>query len=278
MTETTRAFDAIRPSYEAIRDELPIGEDANGPRIGTLWRSADRWRSALREEYETIYERDDLSDQGKEELCEAARERMAPRIQKDAAAARAKAVELAKKAHGRSIPMPDNRTLGGTKVDDTNTLTAIQLKASAIQNRVAMLRDNTPAFKKGSTIVRDTLRDEYANAMDATGIEAFVAAKAVLEAADALGVSREAVYSPYQNRMHLEAAEEARRMQLVAGMIPGERQVPRHKYQSNNPFGASRGVGGSDKHTKSSSLKAFIPKGGKVVPASGAGKRRPSWK
>jgi hypothetical protein len=261
--------ESVNPTYEGLRDSLPLGEDADGsPKIGTAWRDSDRWRLHLAETYERIRQDDTLSDEGKRQAAQGAYDRTFPRIEKATRTAREKAVAVSKDAAARSVPMPEGKTARTTSVKDATILVAIQNEANAIQNRVAYLRDKQPKGMKGSTIISDTLRDSFADAMEGEGIEALVKAKATLKAAEALGIPAEEVYGPFQEQRHYEASEQARRLQLIAATIPGEQHIPK------NPFTEPR-THGSNFHT-GRSPKAFVPRGEAVKPEQR--RRKPLWK
>ena len=124
--------EAIRQSYEEVRDSYPTGEDSDGsPRIGTLWRESDRWRDQLRDSVNDIMNDETLSDEGKNQQVEAAYQRWAPRIAEPAKKVREKASSLASEYNERSIPMP-----GGSgftvKVENATELAAVQNETASI--------------------------------------------------------------------------------------------------------------------------------------------------
>jgi hypothetical protein len=264
--------EAINPSYEDIRDSLPLGEDRDGsPRIGTAWRDADRWRMQLAETYERISQDESLSDEGKRQQAQAAYERTLPRIEKATKTAREKAQAASKSAAARSVPMPSGKDASTTRINDATTLLAIQNEASAIQSRVAHLKEKLPKGMQGSTIVPDTLRDSFADAMEGEGIEALVKAKATLKAAESLGVPAEEVYGPFQDQRHYEASEQHRHFEVIAATIPGEKHIPKNPFAE--PFGST--TRGSNFHTRRTPM-AFVPRDKAIGPEQR--KRKPAWK
>jgi hypothetical protein len=132
---------------------------------------------------------------------------------------------------------------------------AVQQETSSILSRVESRRTKLP---KGMSARTDIASD----------VLGAVQAKAALRAGEALGVSADEIVGPYREQRHYEAAERARRMELVAGAIPTERSIPQPPFRKS--AGSPQGVG-----DYGAGGKLFVPRRrGQVLKPS----TRPSWK
>jgi hypothetical protein len=256
--------EAVNPRYETLRDNLPAGEGA----VGTLWRDADRFADYLRETYQNLGSDETLSEEGRYQKAQEAYQRTQGRIAQSLKGAREKAAGEAKAAREASIPMPDGRTLASSSIKDTTELLAVQQETSAILSRAESRRAKLPkGMGVGANIASDVLRESYRQAMERGGVEGAVRAKAALRAGEALGVGADEIVGPYREERHYEAAERARRMELVAATIPTERSIPRPPF--TKAAGSPQGVG-----TYGAGNKLVIPrKRGQMLKRT-----RPSWK
>jgi hypothetical protein len=256
--------EAINPSYETLRDNLPAGEGS----VGTLWRDADRFADYLRETYRNLGSDETLSEEGRHQKAQEAYQRTQGRIANSLKRARDKAEGEAKSAREASIPMPDGKTLASSSIKDTTELLAVQQETNAILSRVESRRAKLPKGLGARTdIATDVLRESYRDAMERGGVEGAVQAKAALRAGEALGVSADEIVGPYREQRHYEAAERARRMELVAATIPTERSIPRPPFSKSG--GSPQGVG-----TYGAGNKLVLPrKRGQMFKRT-----RPSWK
>jgi hypothetical protein len=254
----------LRQSYESLRDNLPAGEEA----VGTLWRDADRFADYLRETYRNLGSDETLSDEGRYQKAQEAYQRTSARIANSLNKAREKAASEAKVARESSIPMPDGKTLASSSIKDTSELLAVQQETNTILTRADSRRAKLPKGMGTRTdIATDVLRESYRDAMARGGVEGAVQAKAALRAGEALGVSADEIVGPYREQRHYEAAERARRMELVAATIPTERSIPRPPF--TKAAGSPRGVG-----TYGAGNKLTIPRKRGQMPK----RTRPSWK
>jgi hypothetical protein len=224
----------VRPTYEQFRDSFPLGEDAGGePKLGPLWRSADRWREHLRDEVARITDDPKLTAEGKEVRIAAVHERLAPKIESEGKKAREKAQKLAKQNAERAIPMPGS-SMAGSVIKHATELTAIQNEAAAIaqmaqsSNLAEAIEKRTgkrPTNVKGSgDRTLDNLQVLYGEALETPGFEGTIQARAVLRAAKILGQDPEAVYAPFRDERHEEALQEAQRYSQAAAMISTPRR------------------------------------------------------
>jgi hypothetical protein len=257
--------EAINPRYETLRDSLPAGEGA----VGTLWRDGDRFADYLRETYRNLGGDDTLSEEGRQQKAQEAYQRTSARIASSWQKARDKAAGEVKAAREASIPMPDGKTLASSSIKDTTELVAVQQETTAILSRVESRRAKLPEGMSVRTdIATDVLREGYRAAMERGGVEGAVQAKAVLRAGEELGVPADEIVGPYREQRHYEAAERARRMELVAATIPTERSIPRPPFKKG-AGGSPQGVG-----TYGAGSKLFVPrKQGQMFKRA-----RPSWK
>jgi hypothetical protein len=260
MTDTP-----LKQSYETLRDNLPAGEGA----VGTLWRDADRFTDYLRETYQNLSKDETLSVEGKAQKAQDAYQRTSARIANSLKGAREKATSEAKVARESSIPMPDGKTLASNSIKDTTELLAVQAETSSILSRVEERRAKLPEGMRARTdFATDVLRESYRTAMERGGIEGTVQAKAALRAGEALGVTADEIVGPYRDERHYEAAERARRMELVAATIPTERSIPKPPF--TKAVGSPQGVG-----TYGAGDKVVIPQShGRIFKRSS----RPAWK
>jgi hypothetical protein len=264
MRERSNVTEAVNPRYETLRDNLPGGEGA----VGTLWRDADRFADYLRETYRNLEGDESLSDEGKAEKAQEAYQRTQGRIANSLKRAREKAASEVKAAREESIPMPNGKTLASSSIKDTSELLAVQQETNTILSRVESRRAKLPEGMSVRTdIATDVLRDSYRQAMERGSVEGAAQARATLRAGEELGVSADEIVGPYREERHYEAAEHARRMELVAATIPSERSIPKPLF--SKPAGSPQGVG-----TYGAGAKLSVPrKHGQMFKRT-----RPLWK
>jgi hypothetical protein len=257
--------EAVNPSYETLQDNLPAGEGA----VGSLWRDADRFADYLRETYRNLGSDETLSEEGRYQKAQEAYQRTSARIAHYLKKAREKAAGEAKVARESSIPMPDGKTLATSSIRDTSELLAVQQETSTILSRVEERRAKLPrgGMAARTDFASDVLRESYRAAMERGGIEGTVQAKATLRAGEALGVSADEIVEPYREQRHYEAAERARRMEMVATTIPSERSIPKPLFSKSG--GSAQGVG-----TYGAGTKLFVPRKQRRM----FKRTRPSWK
>jgi hypothetical protein len=257
--------EAVNPRYETLRDNLPAGEGT----VGTLWRDADRFADYLRETYRNLGSDETLSEEGRYQKAQEAYQRTSARIANSLKGAREKAASEAKSARESSIPMPDGKTLASSSIKDTTELLAVQQETNTILSRVEARRAKLPKGMGTRTdFASDVLRESYRGAMERGGIEGAVLAKAALRAGETLGVGADEIVGPHREQRHYEAAERARRMELVAATIPTERSIPRPPF--TKAAGSPQGVG-----TYGAGDKVVIPQShGRIFKRSS----RPAWK
>jgi hypothetical protein len=282
----------IRQSYEQFRDSFPLGEDVGGePRVGPLWRAADRWREHYTDEVERVKADPELSEEGKANRIAAIHDRLGPKIEQNAGRAREKAQKLAEEYSERAVPFPGSvgHRYASGKIEDTSEFMAIQNEASAIAQMassgslVDKIAERTGKRPKNITETENktlsNLQALYGEALEGTGFEAKIKAHATLRAARQLGVNPEDVYAPFRDERHTAALEEAQLYSQAAGMISTsapslERSITRsanHWRKGSNPRPATPQVGtyGSGRRatTVSQQRGPLFQK-----------KRRPSWK
>jgi len=228
MTESLQ--EAIRPSYEDLRDSCPIGEDSDGsPAVGTLWRDADRWREHLSSSVAKVAADESLSESGKQAKIEEAYNRWTPKITKPAQQARAKAQKLAYLYAAQSIPMPDGSNGHTSQIKDAAELSAVQSEAREITEAASSgtLADaierstgKRPKNITEATTPADALRDYFGDGLETGGIEGKVRCHATLRAAKSLGIDPEEVYGEYRGEGHTSLLAQASRYDMVANSIP----------------------------------------------------------
>jgi hypothetical protein len=262
MTETREQSQPSASPYEQLRDGLE-GE------AGIAWRDADRWTSYLTEKFETLEADEKLSQEGKYGAAEEYLNKTRPRIESAYEKARKHLAEEAKRKKGASVPMPDKKTLFANPVKDSTELVAIQTEAAGIQAKVEKLQSRLPAGMKAGGQASDVLREAYAQGMEVGGVEGGVKCRGALRAAEALGVSVDDVVSPYRERRHYEAADEAFRLENLRLTVPGAKSmIP------TNPF-SPQSSPKSDYHTGRSNT---LLKPRTSTPDKGAKRRRPPWR
>lgn len=248
-------------AYERFRDSLPRGEDApNDPKVGVLWREADRWRATLRDAYAAIEADSELSDEGKRKKYEAALRAYGPRIERAAEQAKAKAAKLAEDARRRSIPGAKHEKLHS----DPHAQTNVHLEASELRERAARL-EKTVKVGNLQTHVTEMLRKEYKAGMETGGLAGATTCAAVLRAAKVMGVEAEEIYGNLREEHHLENLREAgdywRATQLIDASVPSFERVS-----------------GPGSHWKRGGTpRRMIPKGGPIAAGFAGRGRRRSW-
>ena len=253
--------------YEQLRDSAPNKD------VRVEWRDADRWVAHLREKYQELAADESLSDQGKFDKAEYQLGVAATKIRRGYERAAKLLEKEAKRAELASVPLPDGHDLN-TKVKDNAGLLAIQGEAQAIISKVEARRAKTPKGMRGTDPAPDVLRDVYASAMEDGGVEGMARARGVLRACEQLGVPVVDVIAPFMEREHYEAADEARRLEVLRKQVPSPKSmIPA------NPF-SPESKPKAEYHTGRGS-NIFAPRSTTAhKPASGArsdGRRRP-WK
>jgi hypothetical protein len=271
--------EAIRQSYEQVRDSYPIGEDSDGtPTIGTLWRDSDRWRSQLRDDVNRVMSDETLSDEGKKGQVEAVYQRWVPKITEPAKKAREKANKLAAEYAAKSIPMPDKGSGYTTTVEDATELAAIQNESAAIieainsetiTEKIAKKTGKQPKnFSEAIDAKKlETLRAYFGDALEVGGVEGKIQCQAVLRAANSLGVAPAAVFDTYRNDNHRYCLDQSNYYQRAAQSIQTE---PPNVLAGSSSGGNHWRKGGSPRPLLTGGSKGFLPQTSR--------RRRPSWK
>jgi len=266
--------------YERLRDSYPLGEDSDGsPRIGVLWRAADRERGALRDSVNAIMADESLSEEGKQQRIDAAMQRLGSRIEQQSLQAREKAQRFAKEYSERSVPMPGGRSLFTARVEDTSELLAIQHETEVIvaaadsgslSDKIAERRGSRPKniHRGGASDPKlENLRAYYADGLEAGGLQGRVQCHAVLRAAGQLGVDPEDVYGPLREENHRHNLQEAQAYRTAAESIPTT--IP-DVYGRPVPGGSHWRKGGGTRPLVTGGSKGFLP--------AKSQRRKPSWK
>ena len=250
--------------YERLRDSAP--KDAR-----VEWRDGDRWASSLREKLQELAADADLSEQGKFERAQRHLEAATPKIERGYERAVKWLEKEAQRKALASVPLPDGHDLN-TKVKDNAGLLAIQGEAQALISRIERRKEKLPkGIKNQNDHVVDMLRDTYASAMEDGGVEGMARARGVLRAAEQLGVDKSVVVAPFMEREHYEAADEARRLEVLRKQVPSAKSmIPANPFTpESKPKGEYHtGRGGKVFASRSTSPQP---------PARGDGRRRP-WK
>jgi hypothetical protein len=175
-------------------------------------------------------------------------DRLAPKIESESKAARAKAAKFAEQAERRSIP-----GVTDVMVDTEQGLTNVMMEAAEIRERAKRIEERTPDFAEAGGRVTEMLRNEYAEAMQTGGLAGATTCQAVLRAAKTLGIGAEQVYDHMREEKHWL----------------GEQSIPTHVPSLD------RGVVRENHWRKGGSPRLAIPRGGAIA---GGKKRRPSWR
>jgi hypothetical protein len=234
-------------------------------------------------ELERIKRNEDLSEEGKARQAQGLIERYGPKISEAYDGAREKLAAARENSYKFSIPMPgDGKTLASTKVADSTEMVAVQNESTALLTRAEQMKAKAGVSdkaqqggNKGISLAHDprlkVLREAYADAMKAGGIEGKVRGLAVVKAADALGLDLEAIVAEHRTKVHQGALSDADKYELALGVLPsGKNRTP------TNPFGQRRGrkyVG-----SYGSANNAVLRPGGGGGSMFPTKKRRPSWK
>jgi hypothetical protein len=200
-------------------------------------------------ESQPLYDR--MNEESRREMVRARteelRERAAQRAQQDAREALEEYAEAVAK-------------VGADPAVQSNIL----MEAAEIRERAKRIEEETPEYAKARVHVLGMLRDEYAEALEAAGLQGATTCAAILRAGKVLGISGEEIYGSLRAEQHMAALEEARRYRMAEQTIPAS--VP----------SLDRGVVRDSHWRKGGSPRVMIPRGGPI--SGGGGKRRPSWK
>ena len=269
-TETTQQESTTRAAaaadlYERLRDSAP--KEAR-----VEWRDADRWVSHLREKLSDLEANESLSDKGRYDAAGHHLEAAAKKITRGYQ----RAAELLRKEARRqelaSVPLPDNKDLT-FRVANSSDLTAIQNEARAIIGKVERRQAKMPkSVKNRGDVTVDVLKNEYAAAFSAEGVEAMAKARGVLKACEYLGIDRHEVISPFMQEKHREASDESRRLEYLAMQVPSAKaMMPANPFSPESKPKGEYHVGRGGKLFASRSTAAHKPS------ARSDGRRRP-WK
>ena len=216
--ESTTRADSAADLYERLRDSAP--KEAR-----VEWRDGDRWAASLREKFQELAADGDLSEQGKFERAQRHLETAAAKIQRGYERAAKTLEREAQRQALASVPLPDGHDLN-TKVKDNAGLLAVQGEAQAIISKIERMREKLPkGIKNQNDHVVDMLRDTYASAMEDGGVEGMARARGVLRACEQLGVDKASVIAPFMERKHHEAADEARRLEVLRKQVPSAKSM-----------------------------------------------------
>jgi hypothetical protein len=260
--------------YERMRESA----ESLDREIWADWRSGDRWRKGVYEQYERIRADQDLSLEGRAAKEQQAYERGVALATKAWNRARARAKQLAKENEGRAIPMPSGRPLFSSPVKDATTMVAIQGEAERIAASISSRslkqltkevskNSNDKGIQEAGAHTLGALRREFSAAMQAGGVEGEIRARGVLRVAEATNTPFDVVAGDHLEQKHLDAAEAASRFNTYASAIPTERQIPKP-----TPPPMERKVPGD--YGRSNKLVL----GGRDRKTAFGGKRRPTWK
>lgn len=245
---------------ERLRDSLPRGEDGrDDPRVGTLWREADRLRAYLRDEYAKIQDDVNLSDEGKQKKYESVLRTYGPRIERAAVRAKEKAAKLVEDYERRSVPGAQHAKTTSDPMVRSNILA----EAAEIRERAARLEKSVKVGNP-DTYVTEMLREEYKAGTDEGGLSGATTCAAVLRAAKVLGVEAEEIYGNLREERHLKNLEEAGLYWRVAQLI--DTRVPSFERVSSQGNHWKRG----------GTPRRMIPKGGPLA-AGGSKASRRNW-
>ena len=258
-TETT-GIDSAADLYKRLRDSAPKAAK-------TEWRDGDRWAAHVREQLSRLANDEELSDKGKHERAQQHIEVAAKKIAAGYEKAAAWLEKEAKRQELASVPLPDGHDLN-SKVKDNAGLLAVQGEVQAIVSKIEARRAKTPKGMRGTDPAPDMLRDAYASAMEDGGVEGMARARGALRAAEQLGVAVDDVAGPFRERKHYEAADEARRLEILRKQVPSAKSmIP------SNPFAPESKPRG-EYHTRSASANVFKPR----TATTDKGVRRRPWK
>ena len=246
-SEASLASQAIRPSYEQIRDSVPHDF------VRQRWSDADTWVRQQRELVEKVADDESLSDEGKREKVARTIEAYAPKATQAYQEARAKAKTASENFWMSSVPMPNARTLANTGVGDSTEMIAVQNEANALAQRIEgkSLQQLTQEVSKnprdrgiqqaaGHTL--STLRAEFDTAMHTGGVEGKVKALAIKRYADAAGLSLDDITDHHRGDSHRKAYQDHVALDQASASIPSGRGLEQNPYDDNRRRGG-KGVG-----------------------------------
>jgi hypothetical protein len=276
MTESL-AEQAIQPTYEQIVSSIRHSG------VREMLQHARENEQRVGYELKRIESNEDLTEEAKARRAQEVIERYGPKISEAYDGAKEKLAAAAENSYKFSIPMPgDGKTLASTKVESASEMVAVQNEITTLLTRAEQMKAKASVSdkahqggNKGMRLAHDprlkVLKEAYADAMEAGGIEGKVRGLAVVRAADALGLDLEAIVAEHRTKVHQGALSDADKYERALGVLPsGKNRAP------TNPFGQRRGktyVG-----TYGSANKAVLHPGGGGGSMFPTRKRKPSWK
>jgi len=275
--EASFAGGAISPSYEEIREKTPHSG------VREVWLEADRRTEDSRQALADIDADESLSVEGKRERAQRVVEKNAQQIEEGYADARKKTQVSAESSWRFSIPMPDEKTLATTSVDDSSELLAVQNEANALATRITgsslqqatRERSRNPRDKgvqPTASHAMDALRDEFSLAMETGGVVGKIKALAISKLCEEMGFDLNNVVDAHRKNLHRRAYQDAEALESATYAIPTGRGVVTNPWDSK--AGSRRGSKAVGAY--GSSNKAVASTGGREKLF--AKKRRPSWK
>ena len=127
------ADQAIRPSYEGIRDGVP---DSG---VREAWRAGDEAALRARTQMQGVHENEALSEEGKKHEAARVIDRSAYEAQEHYGKARKAAEKGAQSAYAFSVPMPDGGALATSSAKDSSEIVAGQTEAERIVQKLSLI-------------------------------------------------------------------------------------------------------------------------------------------
>jgi hypothetical protein len=199
-------------TYEDIRDKSPV----LSPVLRSAWQEADRQERQMREAMDRVIADEDLTDEAKKRRVDEIQERRGAEIAAKRGELRESLLKAASSADRASVPVPTGQSL---IVNDTNSLLLDELQTQRLVRTIERRQDKPGPFRYSPL---EHLQSEYRRALkELEGTEAGSLARAVLRAADELGIDRGSILSAagIRQERHLVQVDRARRLTYFSDMI-----------------------------------------------------------
>ena len=196
-------------TYENARDASPVVPDA----VRRTWQAADREEQLLRQQVDALLNDETLVPEVKAERARELYESKSNAIAEKRQQTREALLKAADAAYRASIPVYSGQALAPA---DTNALLADQNEAARIVRTVKSKEEKSGPYGFRAT---DYVREEYARALAAGGIEGGSILRGCIRASEELGLDIEDVLSGVRSERHREYVDKSRRLAHFADML-----------------------------------------------------------
>jgi hypothetical protein len=208
-------FEGFNPSYETLRDNLPVVPQP----VRERWQRSDRLAHSLQESYSSVAADEDYTDEARSRKAAELHERQAPKIEEERQAIRKELQDAAAAVERMSIPRPAGQPLVPR---DTASVAVMQAERARIIAAIERQGNSRGPFQARSS---DYLRSEYKRGTDIEGVHGNAICQGVREAARELGIGQDWLDSLRSDEQR-KSSDDARLLEMAAFSVPSKAPQP----------------------------------------------------